>query len=62
MTNRNNNYIERAEKWLDERFNIYEEFNRKEDYLFYEGAIRAIEMIGYTWERNNSGKHIIYKN
>lgn len=62
MASRNNNYIDRAEKWLDERFNIYETFNRKEDYLFYEGATRAIEMFGYAWERNDSGKHIIYKN
>ncbi len=27
MASRNNNYIEQAEKWLDERFNIYETFN-----------------------------------
>lgn len=61
MTNRTNNHIERVEKWLDERFNICKVANRKEDCLFYEGATRAVEMMGYTWERNDSGKHIIYK-
>lgn len=62
MTNRNNNQIERVESWLDERFTIYKTFGRNEDRLFYNGAIRAIEMLGYAWERNNSDKHIIYKN
>lgn len=62
MAKRNNNNIERTEEWLDERYGIYCNLSRNEDLLYYKGALMAIEMMGYAWERNNSGKHILYKN
>lgn len=53
--------IKRTEEWLDERYSIYKMANRNEDLLYYQGALKAVEFLGYEWERNEDGKHILFK-
>lgn len=53
--------IKRTEEWLDERYSIYKMANRNEDLLYYQGALKAVEFLGYEWERNEDGKHTLFK-
>lgn len=52
-----------TEAWLDERWNIahMEEPPRPQDISYYNGALKALEFAGYEWQRDENGKHILYK-
>lgn len=54
--------IEQTENWLNERWKIahMEEPPRPQDVSFYNGALKALEFIGYEWTRDNDGKHTLY--
>ena len=57
----NNEMIDRTEEWLDERWLIATmDDARTQDVSFYNGATQAIQWLGFNWERNEEGKHIIY--
>lgn len=51
-----------TEEFLDERFLILqmEGEPRPSDVAYYEGAIAAVERLGYWWKRTD-GKHVIGK-
>lgn len=49
------------EEWLDERWMIATMTERPQDLCFYNGAVQALEMIGYDWERDEEGNHKLYK-
>lgn len=34
---------------------------RQADLSYYEGAIKAVEFLGYSWKRDKDGKHTITK-
>lgn len=54
--------IKRTEEWLDERYSIYFEMaKRNEDLMYYQGALKAVEFLGYEWKRNKYGKHTLFK-
>lgn len=51
-----------TEEWLDERYMIIN-MNippRQADVSYYKGALEAICLLGYSWKRNEDGKHIIF--
>lgn len=51
-----------AEEWLDDRWNIYQCFEKRAiDQAYYEGALKAIELLGFDWKRDKDGEHKIYK-
>lgn len=54
---------EQTERWLDERWVIanMEEPPRPQDVSYYNGALKALEFIGYEWRRDSDGKHTLYK-
>lgn len=55
--------VEQTEEWLDERWSIVEMTNnRPQDVAYYEGAIKAIEFLGYSWRRDENGKHKLIQN
>ena len=43
--------IKRTEEWLDERYDIFN--------MYYRGAVKAVEFMGYEWRRHENGKHTI---
>ena len=51
-----------TEEWLDERWMI---LNRKDsapcDVSYYNGALKALEFVGYEWIRHEDGKHTLIK-
>ena len=52
---------ERTEEWLDERRMIAENFpERHQEKAYYEGGLKAAEMLGYSWNYKN-GRHTLYK-
>lgn len=55
--------VKQTEEWLDKRWSIahFENPPRQADLSYYEGAIKAVEFLGYSWERDRTGKHIIIK-
>lgn len=55
--------VKQTEEWLDERWRILWMDNppRQADLSYYEGAIKAVEFLGYSWKRDKDGKHIITK-
>lgn len=54
--------IKRTEEWLDERWVIYNmDDARPQDVSFYAGAIRACQFLGYSWIRDENGKHKLIK-
>lgn len=64
----NKKQIERMEDLLNERWNIFtshsETQERSQYYIeraYYHGLIQSLETMGYYWERNKSGKHLVYK-
>lgn len=50
------------EDWLNERWAVahMEEPPRPADLGYYNGAIKALEFLGFEWARNGDGKHIIF--
>lgn len=51
-----------TEEWLDERWAIMCLCkHRPEDRCYYEGALKAIEFLGYGWERGEDGHHTLYR-
>ena len=70
----NKQQLKTIENWLDERFRIAMHKDKilgnengddflpsNPDYIYYKGAINMLEHMGYTWERNTFGHHLIYK-
>ena len=55
--------VKQTEEWLDERWSIahFDNPPRQVDLSYYEGAIKAVEFLGYSWERDKDGKHTITK-
>lgn len=54
--------IKSTEQWLDETFFIIDMLgNRPVDNAYYYGALAAIQFLGMDWERDENGKHKIYK-
>lgn len=54
--------IKSTEEWLDERYVIINDLgNRPVDNSYYNGALAAIKFLGMDWERDENGKHKIYK-
>ena len=55
--------VKQTEEWLDERWMIRNMKNphRQADESFYNGAITAVEFLGYEWKRNENGKHTLFK-
>ena len=48
-------------EWLDERWIIVNmEPARSVDKTYYEGAIKAVEFLGFSWKRNEDGKHFLF--
>ena len=57
MKTERNEQIERTEKFLDERCYIANMPDaRPQDVSYYNGALKALEMAGYEWKRED-GKH-----
>lgn len=53
---------QQTEAWLNERWMIaYMEDARPQDMSYYLGALKALEFTGYEWQRDENGKHILYK-
>ena len=51
-----------TEEWLDERWMIVNmEDARPQDMSYYQGALKAVEFLGYDWQRDEDGKHTLYK-
>ena len=51
-----------TEELLDERWMIANmEDTRPQDMSYYQGALKTIEFLGYDWQRNEDGKHTLYK-
>ena len=54
--------IKKTEQWLDERWEIISDFGKRQaDISYYHGALAAIKFLGMDWERDENGKHKIYK-
>lgn len=54
--------IENTETFLNERWMIaHMEDARPQDMSYYNGACKALEFAGFYWERDESGKHRVYK-
>lgn len=55
--------IKTTEEWLDERYNIMRAIKEASlvNTCYYEGALQAIEFLGYEWSRDKSGKHKLCK-
>ena len=55
--------IKRTEEWLNDRYKILSTIKecKQANISYYEGALKAVEFLGYDWERNCKGKHTIYK-
>ena len=53
--------IERTVEWLNSRYQMTQrEDARPQELSFYNGAIKAIESLGYYWRRDENGKHEIW--
>lgn len=54
--------IKQTEEFLDERYMISQmEDSRPQDVSYYNGAIKALEFLGFSWKRNENGKHAVIK-
>ena len=54
--------IKQTEEWLDERWIIaHMDAARPQDMTYYDGAIKAVEFLGYEWRRDEEGKHTLIK-
>lgn len=53
---------EQTAEWLNERWMIANmEDARPQDMSYYNGALKALEFVGYEWKRDEDGKHTLYK-
>ena len=53
---------QQTEEWLNERWMIaHMEDARPQDMSYYLGALKVLEFTGYEWQRDENGKHILYK-
>ena len=52
--------VERIQEALDDRYAFIQQDERPADKVYYEGQLKAIELMGLTWERKENGKHFIY--
>lgn len=34
---------------------------RPQDMSYYNGALKALEFVGYEWKRDTDGKHTLFK-
>ena len=51
-----------TEEWLDERWMIANMNDaRPQDVSYYNGTLKAVEFLGYDWQRDEDGKHTLYK-
>ena len=51
----------RTEDFLNERYMISQmEDSRPQDVSYYTGALKALEFCGFSWKRDDKGKHSIY--
>lgn len=46
--------------YLDERYILARGFNRNPDEMYYEGLLKAVEVLGGDWQRDESGKHKVF--
>lgn len=58
--------LRRTEEWLNERWEIVHMTDKDgkpypANQIYYDGAIRAIEFLGYSWMRDEKGKHKLIK-
>ena len=54
--------IENTEAFLNERWMIACMTDaRQRDMSYYNGACKALEFAGFTWERDVDGKHRVYR-
>jgi len=59
MKTERNEQIERTERFLDERWYIANMPDaRPQDVSYYNGALKALEMAGYEWKRED-GEHTV---
>lgn len=59
MKTERNEQIERTERFLDERWYIANMLDaRPQDVSYYNGALKALEMAGYEWKRED-GEHTV---
>lgn len=50
-----------TEEWLDERWIIVcMKDSSPQDVSYYNGALKALEFIGYDWVRYEDGKHKLF--
>ena len=57
-----NEIKQQTEEWLDERWVIANmDDSRPQDMAYYNGALQALEFVGYEWLRDIHGKHTLYK-
>ena len=53
---------QQTEEWLDERWMIANMKDaRLQDVSYYNGALKALEFVGYEWKRDVTGKHTLFK-
>lgn len=53
---------QQTEEWLDERWMIANmKDTRPQDMSYYNGALKALEFVGYEWKRDVDGKHTLFK-
>lgn len=54
---------EQTEEWLNERWMILnmDDPPRQSDVSYYNGAVKAIEFLGYDWIRYENGEHKVLK-
>lgn len=58
----NKDIIRITEEWLDEEYNILRiKGVSLANRWYYQGALQAIEFLGYEWSRDENGKHKLYK-
>lgn len=55
--------IKQTEEFLDERYFIAWMHGAlsEPDMLYYKGALKAVEFMGYDWQRDKDGKHTLFK-
>ena len=53
---------ERIESFLNERwFLAHREDSRPQEVSYYNGALKALELAGYDWRRDEDGEHRVFK-
>lgn len=52
--------ILRLAGYLDKRYILARGFSRNPDKMYYEGLLKAVEMLGGDWQRDEIGKHKVF--